>query len=260
MNKNELINYVKRQLGYPTVNVELTDDQINDCIDRAIDEIKPWYTIFKYITIDVNNRSVTDLSEYKINDVTDVIKVFDLSNTTGENSVIRDPFSYSGMNAYYSVPMYSISKYSTSIMTNQNIHRIISSYAQMYREYFYSALATLMQERTLGTLTENISWKFYDNKLYVDTGTPSTSVVTIEYIPNVIEVDDFDEKSRYINYLKDLSVAFSLMIQARVTGKYSVSGSPTSINYSDMRSDADRDINRIRDELKKTANMFYITD
>jgi hypothetical protein len=223
LKKDELIKYVKRQLGYPTVNVELTDEQINDSIMRAIDEIKPWYTIFKYLTIDVNNKSVTDLSEYRINDVTDVIKVFDISNVSGENSIIRDPFSYSGMNAYYGIPMYAVSNYSTSIMTNQSIHRVISNYASMYQEYFYSALATMMQKRTLGTLTENISWKFYDNKLYVDTGTPSTSVVTIEYIPQVIHVEDFEENTRYINYLKDLSVAFCLIIQARVTGKYSVS-------------------------------------
>lgn len=257
MNKSELIDYVKRQLGYPTVNVEVTDAQITDCIDRAINEINPWYTVFKYLTLDVNSSCI-DLTEYKIKDVTDVIKVLDIRDT--KNSEI-DPFSYSGMSAYYRVPFYAISKYNASIMANQNIHKIISSYASMYQEQFYSRIASLLERRAQSSLYENISWKFYDNKLYIDTGYPGTSIVTIEYTPNTLTVEDFDETSIYMNFLKDLSEAFSLIIQARVTGKYQVSGSPTSINYSDMRADAERNISRIREELvNKVSNRFYITD
>lgn len=256
MKKTELIDYVKRQLGYPTVNVEVTDDQISDAITQAINEIKPWYTVFKYLTIDVNTSCI-DLTEYQIQDVTDVIKVFDNVSKGSE----RDPFSYSGMSAYYSNPYYAQSKYNSSIMSNSNIHKVISSYASLYQEQFYAKLATLLQQRTMGSIYENISWKFYENKLYIDTGVPSTSVVTIEYIPEVLKVEDFADNNIYTNYLRDLSVAFSLIIQARVVGKYSTNGSPTQINYSDMRSDALRDIERIRaDIISKVSNRFYITD
>lgn len=257
MNRSEMIEYVKRQLGYPTVNVELTENQINDSIDKAINEIKPWYTIFRYLTLDLTSHCV-DLSEYDVSEVTDVIKVFDTKSAN--NATVSDPFAYSGMSVYYANPMYAISNYSTSITARQGIHKIISSYAQMYQEQFYARLAMMMQERVAGTLNENISWKYYDNKLYVDTCVPSTSIITIEYIPNVADVEDFSASDRYMNYLKDLSVAFSLLVQARVTGKYQVSGSPTSINYHDMRNDAQRDIDRIRDDLRKTANTFFITD
>lgn len=261
MKESELIDYVKRQLGYPTVNVELTDEQIKDAIVNAIQEIQPWYTVFKYITLDAISSCI-DLTEYKVKDVTDVIKVFDASTLNGKGSKSEiDPFSYSGMAAYYSVPFYAISRYSTSIMTNQNIHRVISSYASMYQEQFYAKLATAMEQRAAGSLYENISWKFYDNKLYIDTGVPSTTVITIEYIPNVITVEDFPDNEIYTSYLRNLSVDFSLILQARVVGKYQVSGSPTTINFSDMRADAQRDIDRIREDLiNKVSNRFYITD
>lgn len=256
MKKSELIDYIKRQLGYPTVNVELTDDQIDDAITSAIDEIKPWYTIFKYLTIDVMSSCI-DLSEYNILEVTDVIKVATVGTTDQSSSV--DPFSYVG-GVYMRYPMYSTYKYSMSRMSNQNIHTVISNYAQMYQEQFYSRLAMMMENRTAGMLYENISWKYYDNKLYIDTGFPSTTIVTIEYITNVKTVEDVEENTRYIRYLQDLSVAFSQIVQARVTGKYIVSGSPTSINYQDMRADAQADIERIRADIRKTANVFYITD
>lgn len=258
MKKSELKDYIKRQLGYPTVNVEVTDEQIEDQISKAINEIKPWYTVFKYLTIDVNSSCI-DLTDYQIQDVTDVMKVFDISSK-GKPSEL-DPFTYSGMQAYYSVPMYSISKYNNAIMHNSNIHRVISSYASMYQEQFYSKLATMMQQRTASSIKENISWKFYDNKLYIDTGFPSTSVVTIEYIPSVLKVEDFEDTDIYCNYLKDLSVAFTLIIQARVVGKTEVSGSPVSINWREMKADAEKDIDRIRaDIVSKVSNRFYITD
>lgn len=257
MRKSELAGYVKRQLGYPTVNVEITDSQIEDAIEDAINEIKPWYSIFKYVTLDVGNHCI-DMTEYKVKDVTDVMKVFP-SNSSSDGGV--DPFSYiGGMMGYYSTPLYAMYKYNSSIMGRQNIHRVISSYAQLHQEAFYSKLATIMEQRAAGAIYENISWKYYDNKLYIDTGVPSTAVITVEYIPDTIVVEDFSDNDKYTNYLKQLSVAFSLLVQARVTGKYQVSGSPSSINYQDMRNDAQRDIDRIRQELAENANRFYITD
>ena len=258
MRKDELIAYVKRQLGYPTVNVELTDDQIEDQINKALTEIEPYYTVFKYLTLDTNNGTCIDLTEYNVLDVTDVMKVFSIGNKSGDG-VIDDVFHYDGMQAYYGFPMYAMSKYSTNIR-NGNIHQIISSYASLHQEAFYCRLATMLQERVDSALYENISWKFIDNKLYIDTGVPSTSVVTIEYITKVRKVEDVDE-GLYLTYLKDLTVAFSLLLQARVVGKYQVNDSPVTINYSEMRSDAEKDIERIRSEIiNKTSNRFYITD
>lgn len=257
MLKHELLDYVKRQLGYPTIEIELTDDQINDAIDNAIDEIKPWYTVFKYLTIDVDKRCI-DLSEYNILEVTDVIKVIapdQLALVSNTNN-----FATMASNAYTVYPMYATHKYATSRINDQNIHTVVSSYAQMYREQYYAYLANLVNLKTAGTLIENISWKFVDNKLYLDTGFPSTKIVTIEYITNVKYVEDVEENSRFMRYLKDLSVAFAQLVWARAVGKYSVQGSPTSINFSDMRSEANAELTRIREELKTTSNVFYITD
>lgn len=257
MLKHELVDYVKRQLGSPTIEIELTDEQINDAIDNAIDEIKPYYSVFKYLTIDVKGQC-TDLSEFGILEVTDVIKVIDpdqlalVSNTNN--------FATMAMNAYTVYPMYATHKYATSRINDQNIHTVISSYAQMYREQYYAYLANLTNLKTAGTLRENISWKFTDGKLYIDTGFPHTKIVTIEYIANVKYVEDVEENSRFMRYLKDLSVAFSQLIWARAVGKYSVQGSPTTINVSDMRSEANTELTRIREEMKSAFNTFYITD
>ena len=256
MRKDELIAYVKRQLGYPTVNVELTDDQIDDAITKALNELEPWYTVFKYLTVDVTSHCI-DLTEYNVMEVTDVIKVLEPSAVDGYDG---DVFNYTGMQAYYATPMYAMSRYNTNIRSG-TVHQVISSYASLHQEMFYARLATLMQERVIGTLDENLSYKFVDGKLYIDTGAPSTSVVTIEYITKLSDVEDVDESSIYLSYLKDLSVAFSLIVQARVLGKYQVSDSPVTINYSEMRADAERDIERIRDKVINTvSNRFYITD
>lgn len=250
MNREQLIDYVKRQLGYPTVNVELTVEQMSDAIDRAIDEIKPWYSVFKYLTIDVTSSCI-DLSEYNVMEVTDVIKVMSADQRRSESV---DPFSYQ-------LSRFPVkSSYSGFSRINSYNHKIISQTAEIQRERFYDQLAMIIDNRTSGILYENISWKFYDGKLYIDTGHPSTSVVTIEYITNIKDVDDIEEGTQFMTYLQNLSVAFSQIILSRVTGKYSLSGSPSSINYQDMRSEANSEIDRIRTDLRKTVNTFYITD
>lgn len=258
MLKHELLDYVKRQLGYPTIEIELTDEQINDAIDNAVEEIKPWYSVFRYLTLDISSPC-TDLSEYHILEVTDVLKVLDpeqfsfISNTNNFGTLVSPT-------AYGVYPMYATHKYATSRINDQNIHTVVSSYAQMYREQYYAYLANLVNLKTAGTLIENISWKFVDNKLYIDTGFPHTKIVTIEYIPDIRYTENVAENTRYIRYLKDLAVAFAQLTWARAVGKYSVQGSPTTINFSDMRSEATAELTRIREELKATANMFYITD
>ena len=50
--KKDLANWCFRQLGYPLVTIELTEDHINDCINDAVEEYteyaateKKWFAI-----------------------------------------------------------------------------------------------------------------------------------------------------------------------------------------------------------------------
>ena len=64
--------WIKRKLGSPIVEVELDDDQLEDCIDDALDEVAPWVVQRQYITLPASQ--CIDLSEYKVAYVINVHK------------------------------------------------------------------------------------------------------------------------------------------------------------------------------------------
>jgi hypothetical protein len=262
MTRKDLVEYIKRKLGDPTFNVELTDEQYHDAIDDALEEINPWCTVFRYVTLDVTG-SVIDLTKYNVADVTDVIKVMAGGGLAMNSSISNLGSSQLDMNFGGTViPQFWSSTYQfeNAVTRFEDISRVTELYIQSRRERLYNQFANMAQAQLLGTLYENVSWKYYDDKLYIDTCVPPTNIVTIEYIPVSLEVEDINQKDQFYKHMKDLAVAFAQLVQARVTGKYQIANSPTSINFTDMRNDANKEIDRIREELRTNINRFYITD
>lgn len=255
-----LTEWVKRQLGYPTRDVELTEEQLQDAVNFALQEVQPWYTIPEYITLDLNNRSAIDLSEYHIFEITDIIKI----PTNLGNTNIDDPFSYNGygMNGYgVAAGGYINTSIYISRLTNSDIHHVISSYAKQYNEIFYARLAQILAQRTAGTILPSMNYEFDRNTgwLYIGTGYPPSTVITIEYIPYI---DDFTKirDNRYKRCAQDLALGQAMAILARVVGKYSVSNAPTTINYDIYQSQSESLIEHAREELKRIALNNVVID
>lgn len=80
--KNEFINYIKRQLGYPVVNIEITDEQYIDNINTAVQTfIEKGYsgTQMRVYGVAVEKGK----SEYKLPyDVVSVLTVYDKNQLT----------------------------------------------------------------------------------------------------------------------------------------------------------------------------------
>lgn len=84
MTKRELINWVRRQLGYPVVRVELHDSQIEDAIYKAREKFIKWATgdatdeVFFTIALSAN------VAEYELpSGVTEVITCKDIDSSGG---------------------------------------------------------------------------------------------------------------------------------------------------------------------------------
>ena len=244
---DDLIEYIKRSLGYPVVQVELTDDQIQMAIDDAIQEIQPWYTSYRYVTVNVS-RAI-DLSEYGVLEVTDIFKVHSGDSADADS----DPFYLQTQ----------LNQGTMSIQNSQGFgrgHRFASDAIKVDRDMFYMSLSNVVRQRTAKDFKDNISYRFIDDTLYIDVGVPRSSTITIEYIPKVLEVEDFVDDDRYVRYLKDLSVAFSNILLSRIAGKYEVSTSPSTVNHDRMYQDGRDEVERIRLDLRETAMSHYITD
>lgn len=258
----DLKNYVLRHLGYPTRNVELTEEQLDDCIEFAIQEVQPWYTVTEYLTFDLNNRTVIDLSEYNVFEILDIFKM-PSSALSGNLNPFDDPFNYTGMavGGLGITAGYIGSQIYISRLTNSDIHHVISTYAKQYNELFYSKLAQMVNQRTASTILPTMNYEYdrITKKLYIAAGYPPSTILTLEYVPYV---DDFSKikDNRYKRCCQDLALGQAMSVLSRVVGKYNVSNAPATINYEIYREDSERLIEHAREELKRISLTTYVTD
>lgn len=256
-----LTEWVKRQLGYPTRNVELTDEQLEDAIRYALQEVQPWYTITEYITLDLNNRTAIDLSDYQIYDVMDVIKIPNGVNSSKNSDDIFNDQRY-GIGGYgivaggYINPSVYVSR-----LTNSDIHHVISSYAKQYQEVLYTRLATLLAQRTAGTILPTINYDYDRNTgtLYIASGYPPSTVITIEYIPYIDEFYKIKDE-RYRRCAQDLALGHAMQILYRVVGKYTVGNAPATVNYQIYREDSEKLIIHAKEELQRISQTTFTID
>lgn len=222
--------WIKRKLGSPIVEVELDDDQLEDCIDDALDEVAPWVVQRQYITLPASQ--CIDLSEYKVAYVINVHKANGSSAPSTAQLDVFNPLSYSAI-------------------TNDH-------------SFSYSQVENILYTKQMTDLKDNISFKFISNKLYLDVGYPVATMVTIEYSPQIVDVEILDqdnEDSRlYRKFVKRFALAYARANLANIRGKFTVSGSPVELDSDRQDSKSESEIEALREELKDTVSTHFAID
>lgn len=223
--RDALKEYIKRRLGYPLVKVELTDDMLDDCIDRAIEV----YSEYGYDGTEESTLLVEledGKLDYKLDDR--IIAVRSLRASSMYNSFITIPAGYSlAINPMNMLMMNSIS--------NIDITSMSEKMAQM---------STL---RSLFDVNVNYNYN-YNTKILSFFEKPTSTVaileISMEYEPK--EIDNI-----YGNWwIKKRAEGEAWKTWGAFMGKYSgtlVNG--TEINYADMSSRGEQMIQETDEEL-----------
>ena len=86
--RDTLIDYCKRRLGDPVIEINVDDEQIEDRVDEALQYYQEYHTDATFRTYLQHQITATDVSNKYIDIATDVLyvsKVFPLSRTFGDN-------------------------------------------------------------------------------------------------------------------------------------------------------------------------------
>lgn len=224
--RTSIKEWIKRKLGYPLMEIELSDDQLEDCIDDALDEIAPWVVQRQYVTLPASE--CIDVSEYKMAYVIFVHKA--TSNGVDGTSAQTDVFN----------------PYSYTVITSN-------------RAMVYDRLEQVLYNRSNQSLKDNISFKLINDKLYLDIGVPTSDKVTIEYSPKIEDLDTITDPL-YKRFVRNFALAYARLILSDIRGKYSVSNSPVELDSSAQESKADKELDRLREELKDTVTTHFMID
>lgn len=219
--KEDLTNYVLRKLGAPILRVELTNEQIQDNIEYAIKE----FSSFAYdgdlketVLLSVDGRGYYQLPDF-ITSIQSIHSVYAGFQNYGSNYV-PDRWSEQFFQAF------------EANSTGIDAVISISSTMTLFEKYVMRELHyTFNEYKNTINITED-----YTGKVVIS--------YTMDYIPDTID------KIYNQQWVKDYTTALCKFQQGTNTGKFSaplVGGS--TINYSDMKSEAESDIERLKEEL-----------
>lgn len=226
--REAIIAWTKAKLGYPVVEVELTEEQLDICVDDALDEIAPWVVQRQYVTVPASE--CIDLSEYNVSYVINVHKANGSGGTVDNKS---------------RVDVFDSSSYTMVRNSYQGV-----TYARIESQLFDN-----LQQST----KDNISYRYIKPKLYLDVGVPTATMVTVEYSPNIDDLDSITDPM-YKKFVKRFALAFARAMLSDIRGKYNVSGSPVELDGSTQESKSDKELEQLRQELKDTVNTHFMVD
>ena len=224
--KEALRDYIKRRLGFPILKIELTEDMLDDCIDKAIEVYSEYgYDGTEEASLLVN-LTVGQL-EYVLPDRT--IAVTGLCASSTYSTFINIP-------AGYTLAMNPITLNMQDNISNIDIQSMTQRMSQM------SNLRNLFDVR--------INFDFNHNTKILRFFEPPTSSVAIleiglEYEPQ--EIDNIFGNQ----WIKKRAEGEAWVMWSSVMGKYEsnlINGS--QINYSDMRDKGESIITESNEELE----------
>lgn len=218
--KPQLLEIVREELTAGIVNLELSDDILERNIDRALWFSSDYWNYVDYKTVDVVKTSeagggYVELSELDPNGIPVVTAVY----ATGQTGNIDA--SLMGLGSFY-------------ITGHQNWSKRLNTYATMI-----SKLAQV--ESILGRGSRVVGDKLMVDKYH--------STITVEYIPNVVEIKNINEGS-WIQWIIEYTVALSKRQLAQARGKYTVASNPHTPNAATLLEEANDALETLMEQLE----------
>lgn len=218
--KAELKDYILRKLGSPIVQVEVSDDQLEDIINDTIKEFSEFAydgELIQYFLIDCAGRG-----EYSVDSSIQSIQKLSKGSAFFTGNMAKDGF---------------VSDDITKMITN-NIGDGIASMLNF-------SMTTSLIDYYFG---DDINYNYNHNKkkLYIfeEYSGPMIIECNTEYVPDA-EDEIFNHQ-----WVKAMCIAQARLQQSVVVGKFDASlVSGTRINYADMRSLAQEEIEKLKEDL-----------
>jgi hypothetical protein len=226
--KQELTDYIKSQLGYPTINIEVTDSQIGEIIDDAVQKFTEYAygTLEDVIILQINGAGTYDMPDR----ITNIIK---LSRGNSGSNIL-----------------------------NFNVNFGAGLVPNIWSEQFFtgggSIIGNIIENLVSISANKSVLERFFGDDIVYNFNHLSKKMKVLEnfvgaaalhyqyeYLAN--ESDDLVYNHEWI---KGYCISKTKFLWGTVTGKYDqtlIGGS--RINYSDMKNEAGTEIERWDEQL-----------
>ncbi len=226
MDKDSYRDYVLTRLGNPVVNVEV-EDLLDDLIDAAFSEIKPYITVTKVSTINFSEKM--DLSEKIGEPVAAVVAIY--RGTRPISLTDPDQLLFSGI----------------GIMKGGS-QRLYLRYGQ-----------DLLIRQIKNQFSKDLDFRYEKPYLFAHQNPPKSNQITVEYIPDYENIEDVTDPF-WINLLRRMSLGITKETLGRARGKYRLTNSPYEMDADALLSEGREEVERIREKLEENSDLLFPVD
>lgn len=203
-------NYVRTILGDGTVEVEITNKELQTLIDQALRKLRPYYSGVRYVQASGKNIDVSN------HDPIAVSRVWNASDM--QYRTIQD-FMFGGV---------GLMIYDINFMQR---FEMMKAYQMLWNE---------LQNQ------KGENFRLLNNIIYLD-GYLDNAL--IEMTVNIKTVTDVEEGSMYADWLLDYTLALAKEMLGRKRGKTTLQGSPIQLDASSLLSEAASEKVRLEEQL-----------
>jgi hypothetical protein len=232
----ELFRYVRSQLGEPLIPAEITDEQLEDCVSDAV----WWYNRYRNYKEGLlyTNLSGSAKEGY---DIPAVIG-------GGENIIeiiLRPRFPYS----FYAGR--------TDLVSNLYMQYIFQSFRKGFTDFLGDYYVTISTESDINIiLGTQLQWQVINNKLFIHPA-PDAMNAAIRYRSALNPGEVVTNQ-----WIKEFTLAKAKIIlgNIRSTFKNGVPGGADVIQFNgeDLKAEGFQELERIKEDLKKTAEPLFL--
>lgn len=223
------LNYIKTALGFPVVNVYMTDDMIDQQITMAIRKVAPYVNAVEFIEVGRKTR-FTDILVYAVLRVKCPGYVPEEATSAGQSYydllIARSIYNQLGGT--------DLSQYSGS-------QGLVN--AALYNYYGEEVRATM----------DPIGFRLIGDTLFVDGGSPpyTAECVTDRSIKNMTE--------DYCTWCLEYSLALVKISEGEVRSKITIQGSPLTLNGSELKSEGKAEKEALEAKLGQQMSLYFCT-
>lgn len=240
MKLEDILSEIKLELTGYVLDIEINDETLVSVVKKSLRELERFWDETTMITIPF--ASCIDLEgEFFREKVSSIVKVYrteGVGDASGGLSVANDPVQMAQF----------------AIFSNGGTMYNLNDYVLNYSSWMTMA-------KVRNTMSTDMAFREdrHNKKLYINKAGSSPSMVTVEYIPKLRDVEDI--KSDYwIDILIKYCVALTKVVLGRIRTRFSQSNALWTQDGDKILEEGNTELKELREVLRLNSNMTYLID
>ena len=238
----DLLDEIKLELTGGILELEIEDSTIEFIIKQSLRELDKYYDETTLVTIPFSScidlsDSELDLKE-KVNHVVKIYRTEAIGAATGENA--------------YNDPLYM-----------QQWMIFSSGNGSMYslKDYVMNYAAYAELNRLKNTMATDLSFKLdkTNNKLYINSVLSKPDMVTVEYVPRLIQVEQIKDEY-WTDVLQRLALARTKIVLGRIRTAFKQSNALWTLDGETLLNEGNTEKKELEDMLIANSNLIAYVD